>query len=80
MEKRADDVADIEIATRLHSRSDFPLEGRARQQGRDPTNIPHPMVVPISLSSGNARYILITFEGTQYYIDLLGNGTPGTSS
>ncbi len=42
-----------------------------------PTNIPHPMVVPIPLSTGNTRYILITFEGTQYYIDLLGYGTHG---
>ena len=42
-----------------------------------PTNIPHPMVVPIPLSTGNTKYILITFNGTQYYIDLLGYGTHG---
>jgi hypothetical protein len=34
-----------------------------------PTNIPHPMIVPISITSGGRRrtkYIMITFNGTQY--------------
>jgi len=42
-----------------------------------PTNIPHPMVVPIPLSTGTTKYIMITFNGEQYYIDLLGYGTHG---
>ncbi len=42
-----------------------------------PTNIPHPMVVPIPLSTGNTRYIMITFNGTQYYEPILGYGTHG---
>jgi hypothetical protein len=42
-----------------------------------PTNIPHPMVVPIPLSAGNTKYIMITFNGTQYYEPLLGYGTHG---
>lgn len=42
-----------------------------------PTNIPHPMVVPIPLSTGNTKYIMITFNGTQYYEPLLGYGTHG---
>jgi hypothetical protein len=41
------------------------------------TNIPHPMVVPIPLSTGNTKYIVITFNGTQYYEPLLGYGTHG---
>ena len=42
-----------------------------------PTNIPHPMVVPIPLGADDTKYILITFDGDQYYIDLLGYGTHG---
>jgi hypothetical protein len=42
-----------------------------------PTNIPHPMVVPIPLSTGNTKYIMITFNGTQYYESMLGYGTHG---
>jgi hypothetical protein len=42
-----------------------------------PTNIPHPMVVPIPLNTGNTKYIMITFNGTQYYEPLLGYGTHG---
>ena len=42
-----------------------------------PTNIPHPMVVPIPFSTGNTKYIMITFNGTQYYESLLGYGTHG---
>jgi hypothetical protein len=42
-----------------------------------PTNIPHPMVVPIPPSTGNTKYIMITFNGTQYYESLLGYGTHG---
>jgi hypothetical protein len=45
-----------------------------------PTNIPHPMIVPISYrSNGQTRtkYIMITFNGDQYYIERLGYGTHG---
>lgn len=45
-----------------------------------PTNIPHPMVVPIPVGSRRRRrtkYIMITFNGTQYYEPILGYGTHG---
>jgi hypothetical protein len=43
-----------------------------------PTNIPHPMVVPIYVRSrGRTKYIMITFNGRQYYMGLLGYGTHG---
>jgi hypothetical protein len=45
-----------------------------------PTNIPHPMVVPIPRRiNGRKRteYIMITFNGDQYYIERLGYGTHG---
>jgi hypothetical protein len=45
-----------------------------------PTNIPHPQIVPISYRSGGrtrTKYIWITFNGDQYYIERLGYGTHG---
>ena len=45
-----------------------------------PTNIPHPMVVPIPRRINGRRrteYIMITFNGDQYYIERLGYGTHG---
>ena len=45
-----------------------------------PTNIPHPQIVPISYRrDGRTRtkYIWITFNGDQYYIERLGYGTHG---
>jgi hypothetical protein len=45
-----------------------------------PTNIPHPMIVPIPIVSGGRRmtkYIMLTFNGDQYYIERLGYGTHG---
>ncbi len=45
-----------------------------------PTNIPHPMIVPITTRSGGrtrTRYIMISFNGDQYYIERLGYGTHG---
>ena len=45
-----------------------------------PTNIPHPMIVPIPIRSGGRRrtkYIMISFNGDQYYIERLGYGTHG---
>ena len=45
-----------------------------------PTNIPHPMIVPLTTRSGGrtrTKYIMITFNGDQYYIERLGYGTHG---
>src|SRR3954451_11541889 len=43
-----------------------------------PTNIPHPMVVPVPIPrAGRTRYLMVTFNGTQYYEDVLGYGTHG---
>ena len=45
-----------------------------------PTNIPHPMIVPISITSGGQRrtkYIMITFNGDQFFEKILGYGTHG---
>ena len=45
-----------------------------------PTNIPHPMIVPIRIRPGGRRrtkYIMISFNGDQYYIERLGYGTHG---
>jgi hypothetical protein len=45
-----------------------------------PTNIPHPMIVPIPYRARRRRrtkYIMITFNGDQYYIERLGYGTHG---
>jgi hypothetical protein len=40
------------------------------------SNIPHPQVIPI-FNRGQTKYLLITFEGTQYNEKLLGYGTHG---
>jgi hypothetical protein len=43
-----------------------------------PTNIPHPMVVPVPIPrAGRTRYLMVTFNGTQYYEEILGYGTHG---
>jgi hypothetical protein len=43
-----------------------------------PTNIPHPMVFPVAIpESGSTRYLLVTFNGTQYFESVLGYGTHG---
>lgn len=42
-----------------------------------PTNIPWPMVFPVPLPDGNTRYVMVTFNGTQYSEPLLGYGTHG---
>jgi hypothetical protein len=43
-----------------------------------PTNIPHPMVVPVPVRGAvRTRYLLVTFNGTQYHEELLGYGTHG---
>ena len=40
------------------------------------TNIPHPMVFPVS-ERGRTRYMMVTFDGTQYAEPVLGYGTHG---
>ncbi len=40
------------------------------------TNIPHPMIVPLT-ARGRTRYLMITFDGTQYEEPVLGYGTHG---
>jgi hypothetical protein len=43
-----------------------------------PTNIPHPMVQPVPIvQDGRTRYLLVTFNGTQFFEDVLGYGTHG---
>jgi hypothetical protein len=45
-----------------------------------PTNIPHPMIVPISITrdgSKRTKYIMITFNGDQFFERVLGYGTHG---
>jgi hypothetical protein len=42
-----------------------------------PTNIPWPMVVPVPAARGRTKYLLITFNGTQYFEPVLGYGTHG---
>ncbi len=45
-----------------------------------PTNIPHPMIVPVATTSGGRRqtkYIMITFNGDQFFERVLGYGTHG---
>ncbi|MFL5864783.1 MAG: hypothetical protein ACJ780_29150, partial [Solirubrobacteraceae bacterium] len=41
-------------------------------------NIPHPMVFPVPVPrTRSTRYQMVTFEGTQYYENILGYGTHG---
>lgn len=40
------------------------------------TNIPHPQIVPIA-QGGRTTYLMLTFNGTQYFEPLLGYGTHG---
>ena len=42
-----------------------------------PTNIPWPMVFPVRTGDGRVRWVLLTFQGTQFYESLLGYGTHG---
>lgn len=41
------------------------------------TNIPWPMVFPVPLPDGRTRYVMVTFNGTQYFQPVLGYGTHG---
>lgn len=40
------------------------------------TNIPHPMIIPVP-ERGSTRYVMVTFDGTQYQEPVLGFGTHG---
>lgn len=43
-----------------------------------PTNIPHPVAFPVPIAdSGTTRWLLVTFNGTQYFEPFLGYGTHG---
>ena len=42
-----------------------------------PTNIPWPMVFPVPTGNGEVRWVLLTFQGTQFVEELLGYGTHG---
>jgi hypothetical protein len=42
-----------------------------------PTNIPWPMAFPVPTRAGRVRWVLLTFQGTQFYESLLGYGTHG---
>ncbi len=42
-----------------------------------PTNIPWPMVFPVPTGDGQVRWVLLTFQGTQFHEELLGYGTHG---
>ncbi len=42
-----------------------------------PTNIPWPMVFPVPVSQGRSRYVMVTFNGTQFHEPVLGYGTHG---
>lgn len=64
-------------------RDQYPVyDLRMRQVGildaPHPTNIPWPMLFPVRTRSGRrARWVLVTFDGTQLREDLLGYGTHG---
>lgn len=54
--------------------------GAGRGLGDKVANIPHPMIVPIPVRSGGRRrteYIMITFNGDQFFERILGYGTHG---
>jgi hypothetical protein len=40
------------------------------------SNIPHPQIVPVP-SGADTEYLMLTFDGTPLYADLLGYGTHG---
>ena len=42
-----------------------------------PTNIPWPMVFPVPTGDGRVRWVMVTFQGTQFNESLLGYGTHG---
>jgi len=43
-----------------------------------PTNIPWPTVFPTPASRGRSRWMMVTFDGTEWYRDVLGYGSHGT--
>lgn len=52
---------------------DLQLKRRGELDAPYETNIPHPQLVPLE----GGRFLLVTFDGTQYAEDLLGYGTHG---
>ena len=42
-----------------------------------PTNIPWPMMFPVPTADGRVRWVIVTFQGTQFSESLLGYGTHG---
>jgi hypothetical protein len=57
---------------------DLNMDFRGYLDAPHPTNIPHPMIVPLKVPRRNqTKYVMITFSGTQYYEDRLGYGTHG---
>jgi hypothetical protein len=42
-----------------------------------PSNIPWPTVFPAPASRDRTRWMMVTFDGTAYYRDVLGYGTHG---
>lgn len=55
---------------------DLTMEQVGTLDAPHPTNIPWPMVVPVA-EKGRTRWLLVTFNGTQYVEPLLGYGTHG---
>jgi hypothetical protein len=59
---------------------DLTMKRREYLDAPHPRNILHPMIVPIPITSDGRRrtkYIMITYNGTQYYESVLGYGTRG---
>ncbi|MDN4163374.1 hypothetical protein [Nocardioides abyssi] len=62
-------------------RGQYPVYDLAMEQvgtldAPHPTNIPWPMIIPVA-ERGRTRWLLVTFNGTQYDEPLLGYGTHG---
>ena len=55
---------------------DLEMNELGRLDAPHPTNIPWPMVFPVS-SRGRTTWLLVTFNGNQYYEPVLGYGTHG---
>ena len=55
---------------------DLEMKQLGRLDAPHPTNIPWPMVFPVT-KRGRTSWLLVTFNGTQYHEDVLGYGTHG---
>ncbi len=57
---------------------DLNMDFRGHLDAPHPTNIPHPMIVPLRVPRRRrTKYVMLTFNGAQYYEDRLGYGTHG---